>query len=219
MTITSIVRQKRDPRRLSIYIDGKFAFGIHEDVFVRQGLRKGDKLDRGAIQSIEHLEELGLARRHALRMLGYRMRTERELRTRLEEEEFDPGVVRETLAELRSMGLVDDEKFARAFLHDSQIRKPSGRRLLERQLKLKGVPQDVIRRILGEETEAEETRRAYEAAQLMLKRFRASRKSLGPEKQERRLAQFLARRGFGWESISPVLRQMYHGRSPAESEE
>ena len=220
MIVTKIERQKRDPHRFSIYIDGEFTFGVHEDVLVRFGLRKGDALGNETIKSIQSSEELSLARQKALRLIHYRLRSEQELRTRLLEQEFDPGTVTHAIEQLRSIGIVDDEKFARAYVHDIHLRKPAGRRLVLQLLRLKGVPQGIIRKILDEPADgASEQDLALEAAKKVLKRISGSRKTIERQKQQQRVARFLARRGFGWETISPVLRKLFKGIPAAEGEE
>ena len=220
MIVTRIERQKRDPHRFSIYLDGEFTFGVHEEVLVRFGLRKGDSLETDTIKSIQSSEELSLARRKALRLIHYRMRSEKELRTKLLEAEFDPGTVNSAIEQLRSIGIVDDEKFARAFVHDIHLRKPAGRRLVLQQLLLKGVPQKIIRQILDEHaTVAGEQDLALEAGRTVFKRIRLSRKTIEPRKQQQRVAQFLARRGFGWETISPVLRTLFKDSAAMDGEE
>ena len=43
-TITRVARQQRDPERVSVFIDGAFAFGLTLDLAVEAGLRKGRTL-------------------------------------------------------------------------------------------------------------------------------------------------------------------------------
>ena len=217
MIVTKIERQKRDPHRFSIYLDGEFALGVHANVLVKFGLRKGDDLDSEAIKSIQSTEELSLARRKALQLINYRMRTEKELRTKLMEKEFNPEVITIAIEQLRSMGIVDDEKFARAYVHDAHLRKPAGRRLLLQQLRLKGVQAQIIQQVLDEQTNATgEKELALQAAKKIMKRIRLSRRRIAVEKQQQRVAQFLARRGFGWDTISPVIRKLFKNSSVDE---
>ncbi len=150
MVVTNIERQKRRPKRVNVYIDGEFAVGLHEDVLFKFGLRKGDNVDRETLVSIESAEESHLAKEKALRFIGYRLRSEKELRSKLREKQFHPQVIEDTVRYLRENRFLDDEAFTRSFVKDALMRKPTGRRLLQRQLRLKGIETDIIETILDE---------------------------------------------------------------------
>ncbi|MGA2623244.1 MAG: RecX family transcriptional regulator [Bacteroidota bacterium] len=209
MVVTNIERQKRRPKRVNVYIDGEFAVGLHEDVLFKFGLRKGDNVDRETLVSIESAEESHFAKEKALRFIGYRSRSEKELRSKLREKQFHPQVIEDTVRYLRENRFLDDEAFARSFVKDALLRKPTGRLLLRRQLRLKGIDTGIIEEVLDELVpQHDEDTLAIEAASTLLKRFRASRKKIDREKQRARLASLLARRGFGWPTIHAVLRRV-----------
>ena len=206
MIITKIERQKRNPRRVNIFLDDEFAFGIHEYVLTRLGLRKGDTINQETIEAIKSSEEYNLAKEKALRFINYRLRSEKELRLKLQEKEFQPKTIDDVLEGLRKSGIVNDARFAKAYIHDAQLRKPMGKKLLQQKLRLKGVPSSIIQEVLNESmNEEEEQSHAFKTAQ----KFMKSRKMLEPKQQQQRIAQFLARRGFSWSTISPVLRKLF----------
>lgn len=210
MIVTRIERQKRHPKRVNIYLDGAFAFGLDEEVLVRCGLRKGDELDDETHRNLLGAEEFARARQSALRYLSYRLRSERELRTKLSDKEYPDDVIDRVLEQLRGAGLADDRRFASAFVHDARLRKPTGERLLRQQLLLKGIDRGVIDAVIGRaEGGTGEAATALAAARTMLKKYRGSRKSSDAANQRQRLGRYLARRGFGWDVIAPVLRTLF----------
>ncbi len=208
MVITAIERQKTHPKRANIYCDGEFTLGVHEDVLASLGLRKGDVLDEKDFKALQEAEELNLAKEKAFRFLGYRRRSERELRAKLIELEFLPAVVGSVTEHLRKLGFVNDRAFAEAFLHDALMKKPSGARLLRQQLRLRGVSKDIVDEILREKLGAEiELSLAREAASKHMRPYGASRKKYERRKQEKRLADFLSRRGFAWDTVASILKE------------
>jgi regulatory protein len=210
MIVTRIERQKRHPDRVNIYLDGAFAFGLDEEVFLRHGLRKGDAVDERLHRELLGAEEQAKARTSALRYLSYRLRSEREIRAKLAEKEFAHEIIDRVVEQLRSAGLVDDRRFAAAFVHDARLRKATGARLLRQQLLAKGVPRALVEDVVEEATErSAEQSAALGAARSLLGRYRASRKPVDDATGRRRVAQFLARRGFGWDVITPVLRTLF----------
>ena len=210
MVITRIESQKTHPRRVNVYCDGEFTLGLHQDVLTRFGLRKGDVLDEKKIEKLQAAEELNLAKEKALRLLGYRRRSEKELRGRLLEKEFHPDVVDSVIEHLRKLGFVNDRAFAEAFLHDALMKKPAGTRLLRQELRRKGIKNEIIEEILQEKLGAEtEASLARDAASKRMRRYPISNDGHEREKQRKRLADFLARRGFAWSTVAPILKEFF----------
>lgn len=210
MVVTGIERQKHRPRRVNVWIDGEFAIGLHEDVLFKFGLRKGDNVDNATLESIKSAEEFHLAREKALKFMAHRLRSEKELRTKLREKEFHPNAITETINYLRERRVVDDRAFAYAFVRDLLMKKPAGKIFLRRQLTLKGVEPGIIQAVLGElVSTSDEQALATETASKLLNRYLRSRKKVDVEKQRVRIGSFLARRGFEWSTISSVLHKLF----------
>ncbi|UCB52906.1 MAG: hypothetical protein JSV10_02095, partial [Candidatus Zixiibacteriota bacterium] len=70
-TITRIQAQKKDPRRRSVFIDGKFAFGVDEEVVSRLGLERGEDLTERRIKEILQQKSENEAKNAALRFLSF----------------------------------------------------------------------------------------------------------------------------------------------------
>jgi len=210
MIVTRIERQRRRRNRVNLFLDGEFAFGLHEDTIAKAKIRVGDELDPSTIGIIKSHEETKLARDNAFRLLSHRMRSEKELRFTLLEREFDPTIVDNVLLELQTKGYLDDRKFAEAFIRDARLRKPAGTAMLFQKLRLKGLDRALIMEALGDlmptDTEQE---LAYTSAMKLLKRIRTSRKPVPQEKEKQRLSHYLAQRGFPWSTIRPVLRKVF----------
>jgi regulatory protein len=209
MVITAIERQKKLANRVNIFIDGKFALGIHENTFVKFGLRKGDSIDERTFRMLQTDENFNSAKEKALRLLSYRLRSEKELRLRLREKEFSPYVIDQTILHLRELKLIDDRAFAKALVHDLILKKSAGKTLLQRELGKKGIANEIIRDTLASLTsDDEELERAFTTAAALLKRYRNSRKPIDPQKQKQRMTAFLMRRGFDFSIINKVTRKL-----------
>ncbi len=210
MVITNIERQKTRPKRVNIYCDGEFTLGVHEDVLAKLGLRTGDVLDEKSFKELQGAEELNLAKEKALRFLGYRQRSEKELRAKLLELEFHPSVIDSAVSYLQKLGFVNDRAFADAFLHDALMKKPAGTKLLRQQLRLKGIGREIIDEVLQQKLGAEiEVSLAREAASKQMRRYSASLKKYERAKQQKRLADFLTRRGFAWDTVASIVKEFF----------
>jgi regulatory protein len=215
MIVTKIERRKRDSRRVDLFIDDEFAFGINEEVLLRSGIRTGDHLTEEALKTIRESQESSLARNRALKLLNGRLRSEAELRADLRDHEFHPDTIESVIGQLRDLRLLDDRRFAHAFVHDARMRRALGRILLQFELKRRGIQEPVIREVLAVPAEAgEEEAVAFNAAGKLLRRYRASRKKLPPELERKRTAEFLGRRGFDWPTITAVMKRLFREEEP-----
>jgi len=219
MVITAIERQKKRNQRVSIFVDGKFALGIHENVLVKYGLRKGDAIDERTMRVISNDEEFNSAKDKALRLMSYRLRSEKELRERLKKEEYPAAAIDRALEHLRSLRLLDDTAFAHALVHDLILKKSAGKTLLQRELRKKGISKEIIADTLREMNDSEEEiERALNVARTLLKRYQTSRKSTEVKKQQQRITAFLMRRGFEFSIINKVTRKLFN-TIPEETDE
>jgi len=135
----------------------------------------------------------GTARDRALNLLSFRDRSRREIEQRLLRAGYEPDEVVGAIEGLERVGLVDDERFARAVVEQQAGRRLSGRRAVESALWSKGVDRQVAAAALGElDAPGAELDRACELARQRAGRMR----NLAPEVAYRRLAGLLARRGY-----------------------
>ncbi|MDQ6669817.1 MAG: recombination regulator RecX [Chloroflexota bacterium] len=140
----------------------------------------------------------------ALRYLAQRPRSEQEVRQRLRRAGVAEDAADGVLAQLRQRGLVDDEAFAQYWLEQRQTFRPRGARLLRAELRQHGIAADLVT-AAADELAGSADEDAYRAAQK-----RARYLATADERAfKARLSQFLLRRGFGWEAISPAVERLY----------
>ena len=206
MVITKVERQKKHPSRVSIHVDNQFAIGIHKEVLLQSALRVGDQISEKTLHELKRQEDVHHARESAVRLLSYRARSVKELEDRLRRKGFDPATIKQVLESLARSGLLDDVDFARSFAHDKLLRKPMGKSLLKYQLRHKGIPNEVIEQVLSEMYEKDaEDEYATNLARDRFRRLRSSYLKLDPQKQKKRLSDYLARRGFEWETVAKAV--------------
>ncbi len=203
--ITRVERQVRRRQRISIWIDDEFAFGLAEETWVRFSLYTGRELTAAEIAEIRDWDEVYQAKQSGMRYLERRRRTRQEIRRKLTEKEYSEKAVEEAIRFLEEYDMVDDEAFARAWVHDRLLKKKIGRRKLAAELSEKGVDRRLVDTVLQEVLDLETARdHALEAARGKERRLRSSE----PMARERSMVTFLQSRGFGWEEIRPVMEQL-----------
>ncbi|GAA1170029.1 recombination regulator RecX [Ornithinimicrobium humiphilum] len=144
-----------------------------------------------------------VARSIVLRQLAMGPRTRRQLEDKLRDRGCEPQVARAVLDRMTEVGLVDDESYAEMFVRSRQETKGLAASALRHELRQKGVADDVVEAAL-EEVDPE--REKEQARALVARRLRTMR-GLDREVQTRRLAGFLARKGYGSSVSHQVIRE------------
>ncbi len=200
-TITRIETQKKNPRRKSVFIDGKFAFGVDEEVVSRLGLEKGEGLTEQEIKDILIQKSENEAKEVALRFLSFRRRTEKEIKDKLKKKDFDERAIKSTIDKLKEYDLINDSEFATAWVKERLAYKPRGKKLLRQELWKKGIRKDIIDQVT-EELCQDEDKSASELLEKIKKRY----KNLEPKVARRRMLGVLLRRGFSYETVNHTIK-------------
>jgi len=200
--VTAISAGRRQGKRVNIFLDGKFAFSLEAEVAVKEGLQVGQELSEGDIEALARSDLFHRCLGAAIHYLGYRPRSEAELRERLHRRGFDGDNVEATLAKLREQGLVNDLAFAQFWKDNRQSFSPRSQWLTRSELRQKGVADDIIDQVVADVDDEDSAYRAAmsRARNLPLADYQSFR---------RRLGEHLKRRGFGYRVISHTVEQVW----------
>ncbi len=204
---------------LTVYIDGRPALEVSEEMARRLGLRVGMEFGapqpreeprgaaaygggaRGGDDSAVVDDERVRAREAAFRLLAVRARSVRELGDRLRRKGLSAAVVEETLDALTATGLLDDREFARAWADERVRLKPVGPMRLRQELTAKGVPAAVVDEVV------QETYREHDELELAARALgKRSRGRVPTPREAARLNAFLLRRGFSYEVAALAVK-------------
>jgi len=133
-------------------------------------------------------------------LLSYRGRSEKELRERLEKKRFSERHIFGVLTDLKQAGYLDDHALARDLKRQAFHNKLLGYARTKKFLHDRGVPDEVTDAVLEYDEKVE--------AQKILKLIDKKMKTLGDsldKKKEKRLWDFLARKGYTFSTIRNAL--------------
>ncbi len=203
-TITEISVQQKRKNRCSIFLDDEYAFGLDQEVVLQFGLKKGDQLTEQQINDLLFNEERKRAKDRALRLLSYRDRSEKEIRTKLQQIGYDGAIIEWVIDELKRLKFLDDERFAQSFAQTQMITRPVGEYYLRRELKNKGLEEPLIEQTIEQVfQEKDQSVVALELAAQRKKRYG----NLDEIKAKKRVSDFLLRRGFDWDVVAEVMER------------
>jgi regulatory protein len=199
--ITALVVQRKNPNRVNVHLDGEFAFGLAR--IVAAWLRLGQELSEEKIEQLVAEDARERAFQQAMLFLSYRARSESEIRKNLRKHEIPEPVIEQTLERLRQDGLANDDQFAQAWVENRTTFRPRSRRMMAMELKQKGLADEAIQSAVQN---VDDEASAYEAARKRAARF----KGLEWNDFRKKLSEFLARRGYSYSVIAPVVTRIWN---------
>jgi regulatory protein len=199
------VRERRG--RAWVFVDGEFWAQIDADVAAERGLREGAALSLEELSEARVAGERALATKRALHFLGYRARSEKELRDRLRRYGYGEETVEGVVGRLKELGYLDDEEFARLVVRE-KARRYGPKRVLGELLK-SGVEAELAQGVVDEEFAGRSE--LEEASSAAARRYNKG----GSNAEARRVYGYLMRRGYSAEVSAEVARG-YREASGAE---
>lgn len=138
----------------------------------------------------------------AIRLLGGRDHSAHEIRTKLAMRGYEDEEIEETVEKLKADGYVDDTKFAAQV---ARSHATLGRRGLANQMRKRGIAEEHWQELVDAIDTDEERRRALQLSYKSIKPADTNR--LDREVWQRRLAGYLQRRGFGFDTVMSVIKE------------
>ena len=199
--ITGLQVQKRNNQRLTIYLDGEYAFGLSR--YVAAWLQVGQELTEEKISALLADDAVESAYQKSTKFIGYRMRTTSEVDKHLTKKGIEPQVIGQVIERLNENGLLNDEGFAKMWIENRSEFRPRSQRLLALELRRKGINSETIQNVI--ERTPPEDELAYLAAKKRIRRY----ENLEWQDFQRKLVSHLARRGFSYSTIKPVVYKVW----------
>jgi regulatory protein len=221
MKVTKIQQQQKRPDRYSIYIDDKYQFSLNDFQLATSGLRLGKELGLQEVENFRDESTFGKAYERALNYVMIRPRSTQEIHNylkrsflypkpkmftdkmgerRIIKKEVDKAkteqLIERVMDRLNEKGYINDESFTKAWVHSRQLTKHFSKRKLEQELRVKGIPSEIIATTLQNENITDKEN----LAELVSKK-----RSLTKYQDDTKLMQYLARQGFNYDDIKDVL--------------
>lgn len=201
--ITLLRALEKSPERVSVHIDGRFAFSLHQDVVLEFGLAKGESLGVEEQACMVRQDLVLKARAIALRYIAYRDRTTAEVRRRLRKT-CSEEIADEVVERLKESGLLDDQAFAAAFAERRFRQEGHGPARIRADLRRKGVAPAVLEAALDAVFDEQDALvdRAVEVGRTWWQRLSGEPDSM---KRKKKVCDYLVRRGYPFDLARRVV--------------
>ena len=200
--ITKLTTAKSRDNRINIYLDGKYTFCLPANIVVKEGLTTNQELSSGQVKALAAADRHRRCLNTAIRYIGYRPRSEFEIRQRLRQRGFEDDYVEKVVADLKEQGLIDDTSFARFWKENREDFSPRSRWLTGVELQRKGIDRELVEQIVSE---VDDNESAYRAALSKARHL----SSCDYQLFRRRLSEHLKRRGFNYEVINNTIVKVW----------
>lgn len=214
--ITDIAPQKKDPKRVNIFVDNDFAFGVSLEIRFEKKLSIGQNLTEKQIGDLVELDQIERLFNRSLRFLSFRPRSEREIRDYLlrkgklkeidksdaEKIQYEKSIDK-AISKLKKLDQINDKGFALWWVDQRKKFKQSGNRLIKLELMQKGISKDVIEDVFQEVDLGSQSE--YKLAEKAAEKKLSIYKKLEIGEYRIKMGQYLARRGFDWEITKKVV--------------
>jgi len=155
---------------------------------------------------LQALADVEGAYRAAVRSEARRAHARRDLHRRLIQKQHPPAAVEAALDRLTAQGLLDDDRFARAYAA-ARLRRGRGPARILRDLQAQGVERRMAEAAVARATVEEGVEPEREARRIAERRA-AQLAALPAPARKRRLRAFLLRRGFGGGEIRTLIEEL-----------
>lgn len=201
MIVTDIKPQKKSDR-FSVFVDGEYAFSLIKEDIIYFKIKADEEISEKTYDYIMDTVVYIKAQDMALKFLSYKMRTEKEIRRKLSENEYSDSVIEKVINFLLNYNYINDFEYCMSYIRQSQRLKPMGNLAIKQKLRFYGVDDGIIEKALSESDIDE----VQQASQLIDKKLHLMDLENIDVAKKRKLQDFLLRRGYSYDIIRTVFK-------------
>lgn len=196
------IKSQRNKKRVNVYLDGKFAFGLPTETLVEVGLVVGQELSEKEAEALIFKNEFQKLLDRAYHFLSFRPRSEKEVKDFLKRKGATEEIWEKIIKKLKKLKYIDDLEFASWWVEQRASFRPKGKMALKMELRQRGISSEIVTQMIEERVE--ELPLAKMAARKKIKVYQ----NLPALKFRQKMSSFLSRRGFSWQTIKTVLEEI-----------
>jgi len=200
MPYVTAIKPQKNKKRVNIYLDGKFAFGIDLENLVKFKIKEGNFIEESEIEKIIGAAESQKIWDKLLRFSALRPRSEKEIEDWYKKKNVPESLRKKYLDKLKYLDFVDDFKFAKFWIEQRLSFKPKPVSILKQELRQKGVKQETIDEVLSD-FKIDELKQAKD----LLEKNQSRWSRLTPDQFKKKASGFLLRKGYNWEIVKEAL--------------
>lgn len=200
MSTVTLLKPQKNGKRVNVYLDGVFGFGIDLDNLVTSHIKIGTELTDEEVKKIIFKADFQKNLDKVLRFVTVRPRSLKEVNDYFRRKKIDISIHQSLLEKLKHLELLDDTKFAKWWVNQRLAFKKISLRILKLELGKKGIDRNIIDDVLQDSPIDEE-----KMARELLENKAYKWKNFDPKVAKQKKFQYLAGKGFDWEVVKKVI--------------
>lgn len=199
--VSKIEVQKKNKERVNIYVDDEYFISCHMELVYKEGIKKGESIDKEKLNSIVEEDNFIKAKSRSLRYLGRSYKAEEEVREKLIGEGYDEKIIERTINFLKEYNFIDDNRYVELFIKEKL--KKWGENRIKYELLKKGVDDKLI---ISKMEHIDEEDKENILSEIAIKKYNSlvkSEKDLF--KVKKKLNDYLLRRGYNYDEVRAVI--------------
>lgn len=198
MKITSISKYKGS--RCKIDVDGEYWYILDAEIINNYGLTSGVECSSELLDELRNAADYRRLKERALYLLGYRDHSRKELADKLSRTADNQEIINGILNKMEEYGFLDDERYAKKLARNLIGRKRFGKRRAEYDMRGKGVPPAIARKVL-DEYKVDPQEQILELIERKFARY------LEDEKGRKKTVNALLRMGHSYDNIKTAMER------------
>ena len=200
MPIITSIKSQKNKKRVNIYLDEKFGFGLDLENFVTLGLKVEQFLSEEEVVEIIKKAEFQKFNDKLIRFTSLRPRSVKEIETWMKKHQTPGTIQKDLFGRLSQLELVGDERFAKWWVGQRIEFKKKSKREIVQELRIKGIDKEIIEEVM-EELPIDD----ISSAKQLLEKYSYKWGKFDPPTAKRKKSEYLARKGFSWEIIKKLI--------------
>ncbi len=200
MPIITAIKAQKNKKRVNIYLDNSFDFGLDLENFMKLGLKVNQELTNEEIKLITEKGEKAKTLEKVISFASVRPRSKKEIMDYFRRKNTNVLIHWYLIEKLEKYGLLDDQKFAKWWVEQRLQFKNKSKKDITFELRQKGIDTNTIKNVLDDS----------EIDELKITKELIAKKSYKWQKYDekvrrQKISQYLAGKGFSWDVISNLV--------------
>lgn len=195
--ITGLIKSGKD--KYNVFLDGSFFCTLNAETIIKAKLKTGNFITKEQIETAQAENEKLIAFDKSLKYIA-NLKTEKQVKDHLYSKGYTTKTVDYCISKLKEYKYINDEEFAKIYVRSYAQKK--GKRLLEFELKSKGVKEEIIKNIFDNLAENDQV--LINLAEKFLKNKPRDKKTI------QKLFAHLFSKGFEFEEINKIIRKYFY---------
>jgi len=188
-----------------IYTDNNSKYKLNEKVIKLLDIYVGKELSDQEVEKIISEDKIVRGKEYLLRLLSRRIYSRYEISKKLNSKEYPENIISNLIFWLESNNYINDELFANMWAQFRLQNKPIGRYKLNQELKIKGINQEIIQKVIDKTyNEIDEINLARNLIEKKVESAKIKNIKIDPKK----IYNLLLRRGFSGEVSKNIYNEL-----------